>query len=87
MLTRSKSQRDKLLYIDEIEAFAKQKSAITHREQIKRESSSKFSSNSTHSATFIIAEEIHNPPRVVLGDYVIPQGPRKRSAIVLSPTA
>jgi hypothetical protein len=35
-----------------------------------------------------MAAEVPNPTRVVvLGDYVIPQGPRNRSAIVLSPSA
>ena len=51
-------------------------------------SSSDFSSNSTHSVTFDMAAEAPNPTRVVvLGDYVIPQGPRNRFAIVLSLTA
>ena len=88
MLTRSKSQREKLIYIDEIEAFARRLSAIKYREQKEGVSSSDFSSNSTHSVTYDIAAEDPNLTRVVvLGDYVIPQGPRNRSAIVLSPTA
>ena len=88
MLTRSKSQREKLIYIDEIEAFVRRQSAIKYREQKEGESSSDFSSNSPHSVTFDMAAEVPNPTRVVvLGDYVIPQGPRNRSAIVLSPTA
>jgi hypothetical protein len=87
MLTRSKSQIEKLIYIDEIEAFARRKSAIKLQRQKEGESSSSFSSNSTPSANLIMAEEVHNPLRVVLGDYVIPQGSRNRSAIVLSPIA
>jgi hypothetical protein len=89
MLTWCKSQRDKLLYIDKIEAFTRRNSALKHQEQEEGESSSNFSIHTTHSATFIMAEEVYNPSpaRVVLGDYVIPQGPRNRSAIVLSSTA
>ena len=86
MLTRSKSQREKLIYIDEIEAFVRRQSATKYHEQKEGESSSDFSSNFTHSVTFDMAVEGSNPMRVlVLGDYVIPQGPRNRSAIVLSP--
>ena len=83
MLTRSKSQREKLVYIDEIEAFASRQSAIIYREQKEGESSSDFSSNSTDSVTFDMAAKVPNPARVVvICDYVIPQGPRNRSAIV-----
>ena len=76
------------MYIDEIEAFARRQSAIKYREQKEGESSLDFSSISTHSVTFYMAVQVPNSTTVVvLGDYVIPQGPRNRSAIVLSPTA
>ena len=80
MLTRSKSQREKLVYIDEVDAFAKRKSAIKYREHKEGESSSKFSVHTTHSATFDMAAEVPNPTRiVVLGDYVIPKSEAKRA--------
>jgi hypothetical protein len=75
MFTRSKSQRDKLQYIDEIEAFASRNYALRHCKQKEGESSSSFSDHTTQYAIPVMAEKVPDPPlRVVLGDYVIPQG-------------
>jgi len=90
MLLRGQVPQDQLEFDEEIEKTARRNSGRRRREQqsLEREQHIPNSNSSTIESReeIIMADPENNPPRRILGDYAMQQGPRHFSSIAIPNT-